>query len=296
MKRIISAILVLSLIFTLAACGGKEEAVATPTPAPEVSEQAIATPSPEPEVAMIEIAVDTEWVSEPVIITPTSEYDTMGTLTAGTKAELIAAGTEWHQVMVNGTLGYVKASDVTGVEPMPSPYYIYIEKGSHTINIYEMDENGEYTKLVKQFLTATGITAGKTPTGVFSIVEKYEWKRFDSAGTEREYSYSPYVSRFTDGIYMHGPVYEFMDFDSMFGNTYKEIGTDATAGCMRTYTGAAYWIYMNCPLGTTVEVVNGSPKGFETPELMDPIHDRVKGKYYDPTDPSRDDAVDASSI
>ncbi|MEX1308164.1 MAG: L,D-transpeptidase [Eubacteriales bacterium] len=297
MKRMVSAVLALGLILTLAACGNKEDSVAvTPTTEPVVSEAVAATPVPEPEVTMIEIAADTEWVSEPIIITSTSEYDVIGTLTAGTEAELIAAGTEWHEVKVNGTTGYVKASDVTGVEPLPSPYYIYIEKGSHTINVYEMDENGEYNTLVKQFLTATGLTAGKTPTGTFAIVEKYEWKQFDSAGDKRAYSYSPYVSRFTDGIYMHGPVYEFMDFDSMFGNTYKEIGTNATAGCMRTYTGAAYWIYMNCPLGTTVEVVNGSPKGIETPELIDPIHDRVKGKYYDITDPLREDAVDASSV
>ena len=244
----------------------------------------------------VEVTVDTDLVAEPVIITPTSVYDVLETVAAGTTAVLLETGTEWHQVDVDGTIGYVKSSDVSGVEPLPSPYYIYIEKGSHTINIYEMDENGEYTKLVKTFLTATGLTAGKTPTGVFDIVEKYEWKQFDSAGTEREYSYSPYVSRFTEGIYMHGPVYEFMDFDSMFGNTYKEIGTNATAGCMRTYTGAAYWIYMNCPLGTTVEVVNGSPKGIETPELIDPIHDRTKGKYYDATDPAREDAVDPSSV
>ena len=296
MKRILSVALALGFILLLAACGGKDEAVtATPTPVPEMT-QAVVTAAPAPEVTMVQIAVETDWVRKPVMITPTSEYDVLGTLNAGTEAELVAAGTEWHEVKIDGTTGYVKASDVTGVDPLPSPYYIYIEKGSHTINIYAMDDKGEYTQLVKTFLTATGLTAGKTPTGVFSIIKKYEWKQFDSAGDKREYSYSPYVSQFTEGIYMHGPVYAETDFETMFGNTYKEIGTNATAGCMRTYTGAAYWIYMNCPMGTTVEVVNGSPKGIVTPELLDPIHDRTKGKYYDPTDPARADAVDASSV
>lgn len=297
MKRIFSAALALGLILLLAACGGKEAPVDTaPTPAPqaETAEEAAATPAPE--VTTVTIAADTEWVREPVIITPTSVYDVIGTLEAGTEAELVSAGTEWHQVQVNGTTGYARASDVTGADPLPSPYYIYIEKGSHTINVYAQDESGAYTRLVKTFLTATGITAGKTPTGVFAITKKYEWKQFDSAGDKRAYSYSPYVSQFTEGIYMHGPVYADTDFESMFGNTYKEIGTNATAGCMRTYTGAAYWIYMNCPMGTPVEVVNGSPRGIATPELLDAIHDRTKGKYYDPTDPKRADAADASSV
>ncbi len=293
MKRFISAALALALILTLTACGGKDAAAqATPTP----TAVAEATPEPTPAAAMLDITVDTDLVSEPVIITPTSVYNVIATLTAGTKAELVEAGVEWHKVTVNGQTGYVKASDVTGVDPLPSPYYIYIEKGSHTINVYEMDENGEYTKLIKTFLTATGITAGKTPTGAFAIFKKYEWKQFDSAGTEREYSYSPYVSQFTDGVYMHGPVFAEMDFETMFGNTFKEIGTNATAGCMRTYTGAAYWIYMNCPMGTKVEIVNGSPKGITAPAAIDPIHDRDKGKYYDPTDPSREDAVDPNSL
>ena len=208
------------------------------------------------------------------------------------KPFLINAGVEWHQISVNGEEGYVKASDVDGVDALPSPYYIYIEKGSHTITVYAMDENGEYTQTVATFLTATGLTAGKTPTGVFSVNHKYEWKQFDSAGTDKEYSYSPYVVQFTEGIYIHGPVFAEMDFETMYGNTYKEIGTNATAGCMRTNVGAAYWLYMNCPMGTTVEIVNGSPKAIETPELIDPIHDRVKGRYYDQTDPSREDAID----
>ena len=85
---------------------------------------------------------------------------------------------------------------------------------------------------------------------------------------------------------MHGPVFADMTFETMYGNTYKEIGTSSTAGCMRTNVGSAYWIYMNCPLGTVVEVVNGSPKEIETPKLVKAVHDIEKGKYYDPTDPN----------
>jgi len=287
MKKIWMSAVVIILVFAVVACGGKKEEQVEEAEAVTEAVEPIASEEPieEDEAVMITATVNTDIVRESMILIPTAEFDVIGVLSSGSEAELIEAGVEWHKVSVDGKEGYVKAEDVEGVEPLPSPYYIYIEKGSHTITIYERNENGEYANTVATFLTATGLTPAKTPTGVFAIMKKYEWKQFDSAGTERDYSYSPYVSQFTSGIYIHGPVFMEQDFNTMYGNTYKEIGTNATAGCMRTNVGAAYWIYMNCPMGTTVEVVNGSPKGIETPELIDPIHDSQAGKYYDQTDP-----------
>ena len=55
-------------------------------------------------------------------------------------------------------------------EPAPSPtpddglpYYLYVEKGSFTLTIYEKDENGEYTKVFRTYRIAHG--GNKTPAG-----------------------------------------------------------------------------------------------------------------------------------
>jgi hypothetical protein len=286
MKRAFSVIIILLILFSLMACKTKNDV------APVLKPEAKATiaPTPQPDVAdkgdFITAKIDTDLVRQAKILIPNQSFDVVTSIKAGTELSLIKAGTEWHKVSFDGQEGFVLATDVEGTDPAPSPYYIYIEKGSHTISVFERDENGEYTKLLNSYLTATGKTAGKTPTGVFAISKKYAWKQFDSAGTDRPYSYSPYVSQFTDGIYMHGPVFAEEDFNTMFGNTYKEIGTNSTAGCLRTNVGSASWIYMNCPMGTVVEVVNGSPREIQTPELIKAVHDLEKGRYYDPTDPN----------
>lgn len=59
-------------------------------------------------------------------------------------------------------------------EPTPSPtpddglpYYLYVEKGSFTLTIYEKDENGEYTKVYKAYRIAHG--GNKTPAGTYTL-------------------------------------------------------------------------------------------------------------------------------
>ncbi|MDR1892353.1 MAG: hypothetical protein LBQ48_05040, partial [Oscillospiraceae bacterium] len=48
------------------------------------------------------------------------------------------------------------------------PYYIYCEKGSHTVTIYARYSDGSY-KEYKKFPTATGLTSGRTPVGEFTL-------------------------------------------------------------------------------------------------------------------------------
>lgn len=136
-----------------------------------------------------------------------------------------------------------------------------------------MDDNGEYTKVVAAFRTAIG-TGSKTPTGVFSIGGKQRWHVYSTGAA------IPYASSYYGGLYIHGPIYDGTDNHKMYNNTYNEIGTQATSGCLRTTTYAAYWIYNNCPRGTTVEIVNGAPKG--TSSDAPPA---IVTSGVDPTDP-----------
>lgn len=135
-----------------------------------------------------------------------------------------------------------------------SPYFIYVEKGSHTITIFAKDDNGKYTRAVCTYLTATGRTASLTPVGNFTIKGKEKWHNWGA-------SYSPYCSKYYGGLFFHGPLYRQSNFGTLVESSVTAIGTNASSGCMRTSVNAAYFIYAFCPVGTNVKIVNGSPLG-----------------------------------
>lgn len=164
--------------------------------------------------------------------------------------------------------------DKSGINPEDfpvnsSPYFIYVEKGSHTITIFAKDENGKYTKPVRTYSTATGRTASLTPVGNFSIKAKENWHSWGK-------SYSPYCSKYYGGLFFHGPLYREKNFGTLFENSVSAIGTNASSGCMRTSANAAYFIWAFCPVGTNVKIVNGSPLGRRAGRPS------IKSQYIDP--------------
>ncbi|MCL2486896.1 MAG: L,D-transpeptidase [Oscillospiraceae bacterium] len=137
------------------------------------------------------------------------------------------------------------------------PYFIYVEKGSHTISVFEKDDDGLYTILTNTWITATGRTRNLTPTGFFEIEGKEEWHHWSNLD-----EYSPYASKYAKGLYIHGPIYKYKRFADLIPRTYEALGTNATSGCMRTEVDACYFIYENCDIGTGIKIVEGSPLGF----------------------------------
>lgn len=159
-------------------------------------------------------------------------------------------------------------------EPKELPYYIYVEKGSYTMTVYEKDEDGEYTKKVRSYRIAHG--GNKPPTGTFTIGGKERWHQFGSGG------YTQYASRYHGSLYFHAPLYKEADATTLWPKYYDGelgIGGASTGGCIRMVTSAARFIYGNCPRGTVVEIVNGSPKGTTSSGVPD-----RNGLLVDPTD------------
>jgi|GEM_PF-7021858 len=161
--------------------------------------------------------------------------------------------------------------------PPDMPYYIYIEKGSSTISIFEKGSDGQYSELVGRYITATGKTLGKTPTGFFQLGQRDRWHHFGA-----DEAYTQYATSYYEGLYIHGPLYAKEQIDTMYHDQYYEIGEMVTSGCLRTLTECAYFIYEYCEPGTIVEIVNGSPRG----TTADPVP-RISQEYphIDPTDP-----------
>lgn len=155
------------------------------------------------------------------------------------------------------------------------PYYLYVEKGSFTLTIYTKDENGDYTVVYATYRIAHG--GNKTPAGKFTLTDNRErWHDFPDGGTVQ------YATKYEGHLYIHSPLYATSDPTQLWPKYYdgeKGIGKESTGGCLRMVTEAAKFIYENCPPGTTLEIVNGSPKG----TTSDDIPSR-NGLRIDPTD------------
>ncbi len=170
--------------------------------------------------------------------------------------------------------GQESEPESTAANPQ-NKYYIIVDKEDYAFSAFTYDKNGEYTIKVKTFPCALGRTSRMTPIGTFTISSKGPWKRWGSGRV------SPYYTRYTSGLYFHGPLYSTKRGDALFPYTYEEIGTSATSGCVRTTTYAAYWVYTYCPAGTKVDIVKSSDLVSNPGKPpIDPAFPK-----WDPTDP-----------
>ena len=166
--------------------------------------------------------------------------------------------------------------NVYGFPTGDSPYFIYVEKGAHTLSVFEKDAYGLYTKRLYSWSTATGKTSVLTPVGLFTVGKKQEWYRWP-AGT-----YSPYVTKYYErdnhygGLFIHGPIYRWKSLDSVFSNSVRNIGKNVSSGCLRTETQAAYFVYEKCPEGTQIQIVEGAPLGFKPDRIVYVYNQTIK--------------------
>lgn len=165
------------------------------------------------------------------------------------------------------------------------PYYLYLEKGSFTLTIYGIGDSGRYTRVVARYRVSHG--GNRTPAGTYVISSKERWHAF--AGGQNGYAqyacmYAPASHpRDWTGLFIHGPMYREQDPNTLWPKYYdgdKAIGGANTQGCLRMVVKAARFIYKHCPKGTTLKIVNGSPKN----TTSDPVPPR-NGLLHDPTDP-----------
>ncbi|MDL2220669.1 Ig-like domain-containing protein [Eubacteriales bacterium OttesenSCG-928-N14] len=167
-----------------------------------------------------------------------------------------------------------KPGETPSPSPVPEyPYMIYVSKNSYTIAILGMDQDGEYSKLVRTFSTGIGRASAQTRAGNYTIKSKERWHRWGDG------TYSPYAVRHSGGLWFHGPVYRAQDSNRMIPGSYNAIGTACSAGCLRTTSSAAAWIYYNCRAGTQVVIANDSKYTSSRPAPID------SSLTWDPTDP-----------
>jgi lipoprotein-anchoring transpeptidase ErfK/SrfK len=169
-------------------------------------------------------------------------------------------------------------------KPTPSnPYLIYVSKESYTIAILGLDSSNEYSRVIRLFSTGIG-KAGQTRAGTYTIESKERWHSWSGN------AYSPYASRHSGGLYIHGPLYSAKDSDKMLPGSYNEIGTSCSSGCLRTTCSAAAWVYYNCPIGTKIIIANDSKYVVSHPTRINST------QTYDPTDPGASPEIPITSF
>lgn len=153
------------------------------------------------------------------------------------------------------------------------PYLIQVNKATNTVTIFAKDENGKYKKPVKAMVCSGGEA---TPIGTFKSPNKYRWQPLMNN------VWGQYCTRIYGNFLFHSVYYMSRNPGDLSVSAYNALGTTASHGCVRLTCGDAKWMYDNCPLGTTIKIINGTKK--DDP-LGKPKAMKISTKW-DPTDPT----------
>jgi len=216
----------------------------------------------------------------PVPTTSSGETTTTRLTTTTTTASATTASTTTTTITTTAsTLPEPPDAEYVLSPNYESPYYIVVFTGSQSVVVYGKDENGYYNVETKCFTCSSGASDTPTRTGLYSIIRSYRWRALMGG------VYGQYCSGFSSSYLFHSVLYDVKDESTLYENSYRNLGTAASHGCIRLCVRDAKWIYDNCPHGTQVRVVNASgPEGGELPELKS--GSRYRG--WDPTDPHED--------
>lgn len=166
--------------------------------------------------------------------------------------------------------------DLDNVIGRQSSYYISLNRAKCQVTIFAKDGANGYIIPAKTLTCSVGMPNTPTPTGTFSLGQKYRWKMLMGP------SYGQYSIRFTDGIYFHSVAGSNMTSYNLDPHQYNLLGSPASHGCVRLNVRDAKWLYDNVPSGTTVRVSDSEPTPFDKPATIK----IPANQNWDPTDPA----------
>ncbi len=147
----------------------------------------------------------------------------------------------------------------------PDKYYILLDLKNQYVTVFEKDENGEYTKVVRRFICTSGRTeldpedpedkGTPTPKGIYKIGgrERFgEFAAFDG-------TFARYWTQIVGGVYFHSIMYSKRDLNTLQSGAFRSLGSNISHGCVRLYVEDAKWLYYYAPPGTTVKVSTNEP-------------------------------------
>jgi len=163
--------------------------------------------------------------------------------------------------------------------------------GSQSVVVYKAVD-GEWTE-ERVMICSTGRSKDLTPRGTFHLVRQYPYKKMGEIRGENVYS--QYASRIVGSYLFHsvpigGEKRQVQEYGKkqMFVKYYESLGTIASGGCVRLRCVDAYWLYMNCVVGTEIIITDDTGPTPPTPPALiyeEPYMDARHEYGWDPSDP-----------
>lgn len=163
--------------------------------------------------------------------------------------------------------------------------------GTQSVVVYKAVD-GEWTE-ERVMICSTGRSKDLTPRGTFHLVRQYPYKKMGQVRGENVYS--QYASRIVGSYLFHsvpigGDKRQVQEYGKkqMIVKYYESLGTIASGGCVRLRCVDAYWIYMNCTVGTEIVITDDSGPEPPTPPALiyeEPYMDASHTYGWDPSDP-----------
>lgn len=154
----------------------------------------------------------------------------------------------------------------------PQRYFIYLDTDAQVVTVYERDDAGAYTRIVRRMLCTSGRTeidpalpgdmGTPTPAGTWKIGARERFGKFASFNNE----YARYWTQIVDGVYFHSIMFGARDTGTLKRSAFGHLGNRGSHGCVRLYVEDAKWLYYYACPGTTVTV--GSRSQGAVPEAI----------------------------
>ncbi len=151
----------------------------------------------------------------------------------------------------------------------PDKYYILLDLKNQIVTVFEKDENGEYTKVVRRFICTSGktgtgeidpVTGEKdeglpTPSGIWKIGGRERFGEF----VEFKGTWARYWTQIVDGNFFHSVMFDNKNVNTLQSSAFRNLGRKGSHGCVRLYVEDAKWLYYYACPGTTIKVSNDEP-------------------------------------
>lgn len=130
------------------------------------------------------------------------------------------------------------------------PYVLKVSVKDQRVYAYGLDDNNEYTDLVRTMKCSTGRKGTDTPLGTFEngTGPGARWHYFQKFDCWAQYAY--YIQ---GDIMFHSVLYGTKE-GSVTRSSVNNLGRRASHGCVRLSVEDAKWIWTNCPRNTRVEI------------------------------------------
>ncbi len=130
------------------------------------------------------------------------------------------------------------------------PYILKVSIAKQRVYAYGLDENNQYTDLVRTMKCSTGRNGTPTPKGTYTSTTApgARWHFFKKFNCWAQYAY------YIEGDIMFHSVLFGEKGGSATRSSVNNLGSQASHGCVRLSVEDAQWIWTNCPKKTTVIV------------------------------------------